>query len=179
MADRITLADLKARLLAERGHGRDSWPWTLRFLDRADEQFGGCWTVTTLSAIDAAGVLLPAHAGEPCRGDRMALVPAGGATVAQIADRLRDIQDVYARDNAECWRRILRASHQPFSTVVLSAAPLATREHAGLAPRAGALFHIDGFHRLVGWAFAGRLIGQATIPAVMAGELAGMPGRPA
>jgi Family of unknown function (DUF6309) len=146
------------------GRGRDlasgSAPWTLGFLDQADRQFSGTWWQVELDGAAALGIILPPHLGEPCRGDRRELVPPGGASVRDVAVRLRSAAGDYARQNPECWSRIAQARLAPFSALILTTAPLALPEHATLTPRPGHLYHLDGFHRLIGWAIEGRLEGE-------------------
>jgi hypothetical protein len=101
------------------------------------------------------------------------LVSADGGTVADVAAKLQSIADDYARDNPSCWGRITEAADAPFSTLILTTAPLDTDEHRHLATRLvrnnDALFHLDGFHRLLGWALAGRLTPDVKIHAHVAG----------
>lgn len=167
---KLILADLTARLLEERGQRHDSWPWTVKYLELADLQFNGQWTATTLDAAKAKAVIVPAHSGEPCRGDRLELVGGGGTSVEAAARWLRTIQDQYATANPTCWRRIQEAAHGPFSTVVLTTEPLGSVEHATLSPRPDSLYHLDGLHRLLGWELASRLRGAISIPAIVAGR---------
>jgi hypothetical protein len=144
-----------------------SWPWTSGFLDQADRQFGGAWREVTLTGPEAAAIVLPAHAGEPCHGDRLTL-SAPSHTVAVAADALRRLGETYAAANATCWSRIDRASREPFSTLILTTAPLDIAEYRGVEARPGQLYHLDGLHRLIGWAMAGRLTQEARIPAFVA-----------
>jgi hypothetical protein len=167
------LETLRRKVLAERGGATGSWPWTDRLLTTADRQFGGTWSGLTLTGATLANILLPPHAGEPCRGDLRDLVPPGGLTVADTAQALSKVQREYERDNPECWQRIARAAVSPFSTVVLATAPLDATDYLTLEARAGTLYHLDGFHRLVGWAWSGRLTSDVSIQAVIAGSVAG------
>jgi hypothetical protein len=164
----LTLEGVRSIVESERGDKSGSMPWTSRFLDQADQQSGGRWSEAVLSGHDASRIVLPPHAGEPCRGDQMQLVPEGGATVAEVAAALRATRNDYERGNRECWSRIARAATTPFSTVVLTTMPLDLPEYRSLVTRAGALYHLDGFHRLVGWAWAGRLVSGATVRAIVA-----------
>jgi hypothetical protein len=164
-----TRLDIVDALGTERSLTDGSAPWTLRFLEVADRQFGGRWRHMTISGEDALGVVLPPHAGEPCRGDRLPLVGPGGATVERAARRLSEIHDVYASRNQSCWSRIADASAAPFSTLILTTAPLDADDYRSIVPAAGNLFHLDGFHRLVGWAWAGRLTPDARVRAWVAG----------
>lgn len=170
MADRISLPDVTAHLLAERGHDGESWPWTVRFLEMADRQFGAAWTRTVLPGPTARAVVIPPHAGEPCRGDRLELVGGVGTSVESAAGWLRTIQDQYAAANPTCWQRIQQAAQAPFSTIVVTTEPLGSVEHGGMTPAIGRLYHLDGLHRLLGWALANRLSPGASVPAIIAGK---------
>ena len=166
----MTRADVIAALGARRSLTAGSAPWTLRFIDTADRQFAGAWHERTLTGQEALEILLPPHAGEPCKGDRLTLVDPGGATVRAVAERLSRIRDDYARSNPSCWGRIEQAAVAPFSGIIVTTAPLEVDDYEGMAPLAGRLYHLDGFHRLVGWAWAGRLhAASAGIQAVIAG----------
>lgn len=165
----MRLERVREIVLGERGGPAGSWPWTDRFLAVADRQFHGIWRRVELSGTAAAAILLPPHAGEPCRGDRLGLVPSGGATVRAAADALRSLHEDYETANRECWRRIAAAAAAPFSTIVLTPRPLRVPEFATVAAEPSCWYHLDGFHRLVGWAWAGRLTGVATVGAIVAG----------
>jgi hypothetical protein len=168
----VTHADVIASLAAARSLTAGSAPWTMRFIETAEKQFGGAWHARTLTGDEALEILLPPHAGEPCQGDRLTLVEPGGATVREAAQRLARIRDAYQVSNRTCWSRIEGAAVAPFSGIILTTAPLKADDYAGMAPMAGRLYHLDGFHRLVGWAWAGRLqTPLARIPAVIAGCL--------
>ncbi|HYN10474.1 MAG TPA: DUF6309 family protein [Vicinamibacterales bacterium] len=168
IAQLTDLPAVRARLLAERGDRTGSLRWTLEHLDAADRQFGGAWREITLDGACALRIILPAHAGEPCRGDVMPLVPREGATVREAAERLRTIESEYEAANPSCWGRIKRAADEPFSTVIVTAAPLDVEEYAGVEPRPESVYRLDGFHRLIGWAWAGRLTEAASIRAFIA-----------
>lgn len=165
----MTRDEVLRATLDERGGSGGSWVWTARFVTLADRQFGGRWTRVSLTGDEAGRILLPPHAGEPCHGDRQALVSGRGASVQDVRETLRATQEVYAAANPECWQRIARAADAPFSTVLLTTSPLAQGEHLSLDARPDTLFHLDGFHRLVGWAWAGRLTSDATVGAIVAG----------
>lgn len=165
----LTRDDVLAAIGRERSLTAGSAPWTLRFVDVADRQFGGRWRRVTLTGADALAIVLPPHAGEPCQGDRLQLVDPGGATVEAAARRLARIRTEYETTNRSCWRRIEQAAAAPFSTLVLTTSPLAADDYIGVSAESGRLFHLDGFHRLVAWAWAGRLRPGATIHAIVAG----------
>ena len=132
-------------------------------LQSAERQFGRQWLDLQVRADALLGVVLPRHAGEPCHGDRRELVPAGGLTVEAAAASLRAWDEPARGESRECWRRLDVAMTEPFSRVILATEPL--REHpdyAGLPPGPG-MFHLDGFHRLLGWALARRLLSDAWI----------------
>jgi hypothetical protein len=138
-------------------------------LARADEQFDSRWRTTTLAADNALDILLPPHSGEPCKGDQLTLVGHRGATARDAGEALRAMGAAYARNNPSCAERIAFATDAPFTRVVLCTAPLDWEEYARVAPVAGAYYCLDGFHRLVAWAAAGRFTHAATIPVWIAG----------
>lgn len=175
MSHRATTDEVIAYIEAERGNVAGSWPWTLRLVRLASAAPDPQWTMTSLTAAEALAIRLPPHSGEPCRGDRMALVemPEGQA-VSDVARTLMANARAYAEANPQCWGRIARAAREPFSTVVLSAAPVSGwPEHAGLVSSTGLYYHLDGFHRLVGWAFADRLTPDARVPAFVVRSASG------
>lgn len=155
--------------LRSRGGSYGSWPWTRKMLARADEQFRGVWRELTLDGNAALDIRLPHHAGEPCKGDQLTLVADQGASVREAAAALAALGEAYARNNPSCAERLGFATDAPFSRVVLCAAPFDWEEYAKVAPHAGAYYCIDGFHRLVAWAAAGRLTKDAAISAWIAG----------
>jgi len=165
----VTVAEVKASLASGRDPARGSGPWTMKFISLADAQFEGVWRATELTGAEALQIVLPPHAGEPCRGDRLPLVPPGGATVVDAMHLLRRIQAEYAIDNPSCWSRIAQAVAEPFSPLILTTAPLDSDDHRSVEHEPGRLYHLDGFHRLVGWAWAGRLAAARGLRAFIAG----------
>ena len=113
-----------------------SAPWTLKFIERASAQFRE-WREVELDAAAALDIILPPHNGEPCKGDRLELVQSGGATVAEATDTLLAIRSDYEQNNPTCWGRIAEASAQPFSTLILTTAPLDADEYRITHSRAG------------------------------------------
>jgi uncharacterized protein DUF6309 len=144
-------------VLEERAGRAGSWPWTERLIRAAAAGSSDDWHEVQLDAAAAFAVMLPAHAGEPCKGDRLMLVPESGIDVRGAVEAFRALGDDYARDNPTCWGRIMRAAQGPFSTIVLKRSD-------------SRLHHVDGFHRLIGWGWAGRLTGQARITAFVTGR---------
>jgi hypothetical protein len=165
----LTRLDVVAAIGAERSLTEGSAPWTLKFVDIADRQFSGAWRPIALAGSEALEIVLPPHAGEPCRGDRLMLIGPGGATVAEAARRLARIREEYAASNPSCWGRMAGAAAAPFSTLVLTTAPIEAEDYASIAPSPGRFYHLDGFHRLVGWAWAGRLTAGVRLKAWVAG----------
>ena len=165
----LTVDSIEAACLRSRGGAHGSWPWTRKMLSRADHQFAGAWREVTLSANDALAIVLPPHSGEPCRGDQLTLVGPHGAALRDAAAALAALGDAYAKNNPSCAERIGFAADAAFSHVVLSTAPLDWEEYAKVTPVDGARYCIDGFHRLVAWAAAARLTGDATLHAWIAG----------
>ena len=166
---RATTSDVIARLREGRDLTAGSAPWTLQFISLADAQFGAAWAEVELTGDEALAIVLPPHAGEPCRGDRLSLVADHGASVASAATTLRAMAEDYARLNPSCWRRIQDASTAPFSTLVLTTAPLDVDEFHLVERAPNAYYRLDGFHRLVGWAWVGRLTGETRLRAHVAG----------
>lgn len=163
----FTRADVIAALARERDLTSGSASWTLKFIECASAQFRE-WREVELDAAAALDIILPPHNGEPCKGDRLELVPSGGATVAEATRALRAIQLEYEQNNPTCWGRIAQAFDQPFSTLILTTAPLDADEYRTLTPVAGRLYHLDGFHRLIGWSLANRLTTGARVRAFVA-----------
>ena len=164
--------DLKAvseSVLRSRGGQHGSWPWTRKLLAAADSQFGSRWRAAAIGGETALEIRLPSHAGEPCKGDLLTLVAANGATVREAAATLEKVADAYARHNSSCMGRIEFAAAGPLSQVVLCTAPLNWEEYADVAPAEGALYCVDGFHRLVAWAWKKRLTAGVELPVWIAG----------
>lgn len=138
-------------------------------LAKADSQFGGEWRAQTITGEAALEILVPSHAGEPCKGDQLTLVGDTGATVREAAATLTRLGPAYPRNNPSCAERISFATDAPFSQIVLCTAPLDWEEYARVTPVAGAYYCIDGFHRLISWAAAGRMDKSAAIAIWAAG----------
>jgi hypothetical protein len=141
--------------------------WTLPLIDLADRQFGA-WQRVLLQGCEAADVVLPPHAGEPCHGDTLALIGKEGATVASAANTLDGFAARYRRFNRSCWQRIEQAGREPFSPLILTTEPLDHADYRSLGV-GGSLFHLDGLHRLLGWQRTGRLT-EGAIEAWVAGR---------
>ena len=168
----VDLKHVSDAVLASRGGAHGSWPWTRKLLAAADAQFESQWTSTTIDGADALEIRLPSHAGEPCKGDLLTLVGANGATVREAAATLERVASAYARHNTSCMGRIDFAAAAPLSQVVLCSAPLNWEEYADVSPAAGALYCVDGFHRLVAWAWKGRLVAGEPLSVWLAGSAA-------
>lgn len=171
-----TLDEVMQLWTAGRDPASGSGPWTRRMLERADAQCAGKWLACAVRGDALLDVYLPRHAGEPCHGDRRELVPPGGKTVREAARDLGTWDDATRAESRECWRRLSAARDEPLSRIVLSTAPLAGHpDYAGLPP-GPALYHLDGWHRLVAWALAGRLDGTDWLDAHVADVCTGAAG---
>jgi hypothetical protein len=169
-AERVSGDEVLRALAAGRDITKDSGPWTTRFLSTATAQFQGRWQSEMLAGAALEQIWLPPHAGEPCRGDRIALVPHGGANVATTAAHLRESTAAYARANPCCWSRIEAAMHEPLSPIILTTRPLDEDEYRSVRKdRGDRLYHLDGLHRLVAWALADRLTPEVRVRAFVAG----------
>ena len=165
----LNLSGVLEAVAQGRGLTEGSWPWTVKYLTAADQVVGGRWRYVDVPLARLREVVLAPHAGEPCQGDTMELVPAAGATVAATARRLAAEVPAYSVHNATCWGRIERALAEPFSTVVLSTHPLSEAGHSARGPANHAWFVLDGFHRLVAWERAGRLTDSKPVRVIRAG----------
>lgn len=160
----VDIKTVSESVLRSRGGQHGSWPWTRKLLAAADTQFQSRWRAHAIDGTQALEIRLPPHAGEPCKGDLLTLVGAGGATVREAAAMLDKVADAYARHNTSCMSRIEFAVSAELSQVVLCSAPLNWEEYAGVAPAPGALYCVDGFHRLVAWAWKNRLTAGVELP---------------
>ncbi len=132
----------------------DADGWALSRLEEADDQFDE-WARVKLDREDVMEVVLVYH----CRGAGDPLVPREGATVAAIADRLRDDAAWLAADHPRCHVRIEYLMQEPFSPVFLAEGPLedsSAEQYDWLRYREGHLVHLDGLHRLLAWTLDGR-----------------------
>ncbi len=160
----VDLKHVSDSVLASRGGTHGSWPWTRKLLAAADAQFESRWRAHVIDGAQALEIRLPPHAGEPCKGDLLTLVGANGATVREAAATLEKVAGAYARHNTSCMSRIEFAADAPLSHVVLCSAPLIWEEYADVTPGDEALYCVDGFHRLVAWAWKGRLAAGVELP---------------
>ena len=175
---RVSVQDVHDALWRSRGRTEGSGPWTGPLVEQANAELGPEWWDVELDGPEAAAVVLPWHAGEPCRGDRLTLIGVEGLTVAAAAARLAAIEADYARENRSCWSRIATARAEPLTRVILATAPIDHEEYRGLTAgsafakaAAGAphLYCLDGRHRLIGWALEGALAAGAIVPAHVVG----------
>jgi hypothetical protein len=163
----VPFAEVEAALRASQDVTRGPGRWTIEMIREAERAAGGAWWALRVPGRALLDVALPRHAGEPCQGDRMELVPAGGATVEEAARALGLRLEAYRRANRSCAGRIDGARREPFSRILLSRQPLARDEYAGMP--AAPCYHVDGLHRLIAWAAEGRLTADAWIDVYLAG----------
>lgn len=164
----VDLKQVTESVLQSRGGAHGSWPWTRKLLAAADAQFQSRWRAHVISGAQALEIRLPPHAGEPCKGDLLTLVGGSGATVCEAAATLEKVAGAYARHNSSCMSRIEFAAAAPFSQIVLCSQPLDADEYRDVTPADGALYCVDGFHRLVAWAWKGRLTSGVELPVWLA-----------
>lgn len=125
--------------------------WALPLVEAA-EQHGTAWSLVELDADEFGGLWLPAHAGEPCHGDRLTLGSANGGTVAAQTAWLEANAAAYAAENPSCWSRLARAGADAPATVVVSPRSVGDR----LKPDHALLVVVDGYHRALAYWRAGR-----------------------
>jgi hypothetical protein len=166
---RVPFADVDAELRASQDVTRGPGRWTVEMIREADRAAGGNWWALRVPGVALLDVGLPRHAGEPCQGDALELIPTGGTTVAGAVRALARQLDAYRAANRSCAGRIDRARGEPFSRILLSRRPLARPEYAGMGPAPA--YHLDGLHRLIGWGAEGRLTAEAWIDVYLAGVL--------
>ncbi len=169
VVEQVTFDDVLRATERQHDPAHPSTVWALRNLTLANAQFQGCWSRVTLDAREARHVVLPRHAGEPCHGDRLELIPPSGATVQDVARQLGSPLE-YAAVNTYCWSKIDFFTSQPLSPIVLASAPLDHADYRGLPPTSQA-YHVDGLHRLIGWCLAGHFDRPGTIDAWLAGPV--------
>lgn len=133
--------------------------WAIGAIRIAEQQFGH-WRRAILSPDDILSVMLPYH--KRCGA---VIVPPECSSVAEAIERLKQQPpDSLCRKKAESF------SNQPPTLIFLSMAPINHPDYAdyqGLVQRQyRGLTHLDGLHRLMGWALAG----QGNIEAYVAGS---------
>ena len=124
----ITHNDIVAALGRERDLTSGSAPWTLRFIERASAQFRE-WREIEIDAATALEIILPPHNGEPCKGDRLELVPSGAPPSLRRRPHFARSEQITSRTTRRVRGRIAEASTQPFSTLILTTAPLDADEY--------------------------------------------------
>jgi hypothetical protein len=169
-ARRVPFSEVEAALRASQDVTRGPGRWTIEMIREADLDAGGEWWALRLPGTALLEVVLPRHAGEPCQGDAMELIAPGGASVGEVARDLAPRLEAYRTANRSCAGRIDRARRDPFSRVLLSRRPLARDEYARLP--AARWYHLDGLHRLIGWAAEGRLTPDVMVDVHLAGAAA-------
>lgn len=116
-------------------------------------------------------VVLPSHQHPAGEGEE--LVPYGGLTVKQTAERLGTL-DSYGTTNLSCFRRLqfLADSQSP---LYLSTRPLPTDYYSQLDHFTDTrhLFHLDGLHRLVARAASGLVTAESLVEKPVVAYIAG------
>ena len=132
--------------------------WARERLGNANDYFGGEWYYIRLSRKEIlSGVELIWH-HDPSSG--LKLIPETGLTVAKAKDKFLEIRQSYSRDNSDCYTKIIDFGDSAFNPIFLCTKPLkgfGIAEHEKLLHIEGNLVHIDGLHRLVAWAVAGKI----------------------
>jgi hypothetical protein len=90
--------------------------------------------------------------------------------VRDAAVTLAKVSAAYGRHNESCMGRISFAADAPFSHVVLCTAPLDADDYRDVTGAPGALYCVDGVHRLIAWAWRQRLSPGVTLPAFVIGN---------
>lgn len=136
------------------GDGTNSW--ARKMLENANNKFGGEWHQVQLSRKEILEILLVGH-HDPIGG--LVLIPKQGMSVRMVARRWEEIKNIYKVENKDCYAKITKFSKKPFSNIFLSVEPIkgySVSEYENLEYKKNTLVHLDGLHRLIAWAIAGR-----------------------
>jgi len=155
----VSRVAIEADIRAAHYPGHDPARWALPLiaaLEHGDVQ----WSLVELEPAETAALWLPAHAGEPCHGDRLTLGAAAGGTLAAQAEWLQAHAAAYAEANPSCWGRIERARLAEASPLVVATASVGDR----VKPEEALLVVVDGLHRALGDWRAGRRAFRAYLP---------------
>lgn len=118
----------------------------------ADKELGR-WRLVELELEEICEKLLLVNHHHP--SDGLELIPATGATIPLALETFRSLAAEYAVRNKDCYDHIMGKSKTEFNTIFLSNKPVSTiPEHQTLLYKPGSLIHLDGLHRLIGWAYA-------------------------
>lgn len=134
-------------------------------LRNAQRELGGRWHQVLLEGPEVRKVVLPWHLGED---GEVELIPDTGLTVASAADRLAELGTSYAHSNPLCSFKLTRQHTGRRRPLFLSTRPVSGPDYACMTIRQG-LIHLDGLHRMLGWAQAGHLVPGNWFPAYVAG----------
>lgn len=137
----------------------------LTHIRNAQLTLAGRWHRVELEHTELLAVVLPWHLGED---GEVELVPRTGLTVAAAAARLAGLGASYARTNPLCTLKLDRQAAARPRPLFLSTQAVPGEDYAGLTVRKG-LIHLDGLHRMLAWARAGRLAPGRWTPAYVAG----------
>lgn len=146
----VPRAAIAAEIRLAQFPGHDPARWALPLVEAAEEH-GTAWSLVELDADEFGALWLPAHAGEPCHGDRLTLGVADGGTVAAQAAWLDSNAAAYAAANPSCWSRLERARADAAAPVVVSPSSVGDRRK----PDHAALVVVDGYHRTLAYWRAG------------------------
>ena len=163
---RIITADvartaIDAEIAAARYPGHDPARWALPLIATLDRDAAG-WQLVQLEHDDLASLWMPAHAGEPCHGDRMTLGHADGSPLSHAGAWLDVNQTAYAEANPSCWGRIAYAGGAPRAPLVVSPVAVGDRRK----PAGASLVVVDGLHRALAYWLAGDRVCHAYLPRI-------------
>ena len=148
------LAEVLAHFDREHPADEGTNGWARERAEQADKKLRGAWWHAELSGDEALDIQLVGH-----RHGGIELIPPHGMTVREAAKRFKEIQKDYMAASRECHDRLVRFGHDAFTPVLLSVEPptgFGVIEYERLRLRNGSLVHLDGLHRLIAWAMAGR-----------------------
>jgi hypothetical protein len=130
LQESVAFADILNCLKGENRES-ESLGWATDYLTAANNEFGGRWTLVTLSREDILNVMLPKHTHP--RTNPQLLIPEPWLAVSDAAARIRE----RTQETGECWDNINSHKNRDFSQTHI------------LKWQDSLLQHLDGLHRLL------------------------------
>lgn len=175
MLKKLIFSEVLAIFDNEHPIGEGTNNWARKMLNNANNKFCGEWYSTQLSRREVLNILLVWH-----RDGELELISEQGMAVWEVVRRWKEIEDEYKKKNSGCYKKIMKFSRDQFSTVFLAVKPIkgcGSTEHEKLKYQDGSLVHLDGLHRLIAWAIAGKFnlfkyyFGKKKLDAFVAGPV--------
>lgn len=147
--------------------------WARDLLHNADAFYEGEWHRVALSGDVIQNRVTLMYHHHPFEGT--SLIPETGSTVAEAAQRLRELGASYSEHNHECDENIRALMQAPLTHIVLASNDgrfkIPDQHQQKLIQKPGTFLHLDGLYRMVAWCLAGRLDENAKIDTYIAGPV--------